>query len=146
MQDGEEAGESNWKSTLYLQGREINLRLPSAGTDQIANGRLPSPPACLPQPISLNARDYFKASLPTLLLVCLCLAQAFGYRLRRVIAAFYFPKVNRQTALPLSMQSHNSPLPYSVLPCSNHYRWLLLLPTQPLSERRSGLCSSTMSS
>lgn len=54
---------------------------------------------CLPQPISLNARDYFKASLPTLLLVCLCLAQAFGYRLRRVIAAFYFPKREKKRAL-----------------------------------------------
>ncbi|XP_008852773.1 E3 ubiquitin-protein ligase DCST1 isoform X1 [Nannospalax galili] len=54
---------------------------------------------CLPQPMSLDTRAYWKASLPTGLLVCLCLAQAFGYRLRRVIAAFYFPKREKKRAL-----------------------------------------------
>lgn len=54
---------------------------------------LPPPPACLPQPVSLDARAYLRVALPIGLLVCLCLLQAFGYRLRRVIAAFYFPKV-----------------------------------------------------
>lgn len=53
----------------------------------------PSTPACLPQPVSLDARAYVRTALPVGLLVCLCLLQAFGYRLRRVIAAFYFPKV-----------------------------------------------------
>ncbi|XP_051055204.1 E3 ubiquitin-protein ligase DCST1, partial [Phodopus roborovskii] len=54
---------------------------------------------CLPQPIGMDARAYWSASLPTLLLVCLCLAQAFGYRLRRVIAAFYFPKREKKRIL-----------------------------------------------
>ncbi|XP_052034632.1 E3 ubiquitin-protein ligase DCST1 [Apodemus sylvaticus] len=54
---------------------------------------------CLPQPTSLHARDYFGASLPTFLLMCLCLAQAFGYRLRRVIVAFYFPKREKKRVL-----------------------------------------------
>lgn len=76
-------------------GREIYLALLLAGTHQTADS-LPSPAACLPRPIGLNATGYFTASLPTFLLTCLCLAQAFGYRLRRVIAAFYFPKVNWQ--------------------------------------------------
>ena len=53
----------------------------------------PPPAACLPQPVPLNTRAYLKAALPSGLLACLCLLQAFGYRLRRVIAAFYFPKV-----------------------------------------------------
>nr|XP_020768175.1 DC-STAMP domain-containing protein 1 isoform X3 [Odocoileus virginianus texanus] len=48
---------------------------------------------CLPQPVPLSTRAYLKAALPSGLLVCLCLLQAFGYRLRRVITAFYFPKV-----------------------------------------------------
>ncbi|XP_006976528.1 E3 ubiquitin-protein ligase DCST1 isoform X5 [Peromyscus maniculatus bairdii] len=54
---------------------------------------------CLPQPIGLDARGYWRASLPTILLACLCLVQAFGYRLRRVIAAFYFPKREKKRVL-----------------------------------------------
>ncbi|XP_047401459.1 E3 ubiquitin-protein ligase DCST1 [Sciurus carolinensis] len=54
---------------------------------------------CLPQPVCLDARAYWRASLPIGLLVCLCLAQAMGYRLRRVIAAFYFPKREKKRVL-----------------------------------------------
>ncbi|XP_075396870.1 E3 ubiquitin-protein ligase DCST1 [Tenrec ecaudatus] len=54
---------------------------------------------CLPQPESLDAKGYLRATLPTGLLVCLCLLQAFGYRLRRVIAAFYFPKREKKRIL-----------------------------------------------
>nr|XP_040143587.1 E3 ubiquitin-protein ligase DCST1 isoform X3 [Ictidomys tridecemlineatus] len=54
---------------------------------------------CLPQPVCMDARAYWRASLPIVLLVCLCLAQAFGYRLRRVIAAFYFPKREKKRVL-----------------------------------------------
>ncbi|XP_007946705.1 E3 ubiquitin-protein ligase DCST1 [Orycteropus afer afer] len=54
---------------------------------------------CLPQPVSLDAQAYFRAALPIGLLVCLCLLQAFGYRLRRVIAAFYFPKREKKRIL-----------------------------------------------
>ncbi|KAI4590379.1 hypothetical protein MJG53_001428 [Ovis ammon polii x Ovis aries] len=55
---------------------------------------------CLPQPVPLSTRAYLKAALPSGLLTCLCLLQAFGYRLRRVIAAFYFPKVCPQPLHP----------------------------------------------
>ncbi|XP_017201334.3 E3 ubiquitin-protein ligase DCST1 isoform X1 [Oryctolagus cuniculus] len=54
---------------------------------------------CLPQPVCLDARAYWRAALPTGLLACLCLAQAFAYRLRRVIAAFYFPKREKKRVL-----------------------------------------------
>ncbi|KAF6074307.1 DC-STAMP domain containing 1 [Phyllostomus discolor] len=54
---------------------------------------------CLPQPVCLNARAYLRTGLPVGLLVCLCLLQAFGYRLRRVIAAFYFPKREKKRVL-----------------------------------------------
>ncbi|XP_006861788.1 PREDICTED: DC-STAMP domain-containing protein 1 [Chrysochloris asiatica] len=54
---------------------------------------------CLPQPESMAAKDYFRTALPIGLLVCLCLLQAFGYRLRRVIAAFYFPKREKKRIL-----------------------------------------------
>eukprot|EP00073_Rattus_norvegicus_P044648 XP_017446794.1 PREDICTED: DC-STAMP domain-containing protein 1 isoform X1 [Rattus norvegicus] len=54
---------------------------------------------CLPRAVGLSAGGYFRASLPTCLLMCVCLAQAFGYRLRRVIAAFYFPKREKKRVL-----------------------------------------------
>ncbi|XP_005411619.1 PREDICTED: DC-STAMP domain-containing protein 1 isoform X2 [Chinchilla lanigera] len=54
---------------------------------------------CLPQPVGLDARAYWKVTYPIGLLLCLCLAQAFGYRLRRVIAAFYFPKREKKRVL-----------------------------------------------
>ncbi|XP_037681770.1 E3 ubiquitin-protein ligase DCST1 isoform X2 [Choloepus didactylus] len=54
---------------------------------------------CLPQPMCLDAGAYLKAALPTGLLGCFCLFQAFGYRLRRVIAAFYFPKREKKRIL-----------------------------------------------
>ncbi|XP_032701094.1 LOW QUALITY PROTEIN: E3 ubiquitin-protein ligase DCST1 [Lontra canadensis] len=54
---------------------------------------------CLPQPLSLDAWAYVRAALPIGLLLCLCLLQAFAYRLRRVIAAFYFPKREKKRVL-----------------------------------------------
>ncbi|XP_003475422.1 E3 ubiquitin-protein ligase DCST1 [Cavia porcellus] len=54
---------------------------------------------CLPQPVGLDARAYWRATFPIGLLLCLCLAQAFGYRLRRVIAAFFFPKREKKRVL-----------------------------------------------
>ncbi|KAG8519994.1 E3 ubiquitin-protein ligase DCST1, partial [Galemys pyrenaicus] len=54
---------------------------------------------CLPQPVHLDTRAYFRASLPIGVLLCLCLLQAFGYRLRRVITAFYFPKREKKRIL-----------------------------------------------
>uniref|UniRef100_A0A8D1BKX9 DC-STAMP domain containing 1 n=1 Tax=Sus scrofa TaxID=9823 RepID=A0A8D1BKX9_PIG len=54
---------------------------------------------CLPQPVPLSPSAYVRAALPSGLLVCLCLLQAFGYRLRRVIAAFYFPKREKKRIL-----------------------------------------------
>ncbi|XP_051012883.1 E3 ubiquitin-protein ligase DCST1 [Acomys russatus] len=67
----------------------------SSDTGLVESNNMP----CLPQPIGLDAKAYWETSLPTCLLVCLCLAQAFGYRLRRVIAAFYFPKREKKRVL-----------------------------------------------
>ncbi|XP_055978779.1 E3 ubiquitin-protein ligase DCST1 [Sorex fumeus] len=54
---------------------------------------------CLPQTVSLSTGAYMRTVLPVAVLVSLCLLQAFGYRLRRVIAAFYFPKREKQRVL-----------------------------------------------
>uniref|UniRef100_A0A452V194 DC-STAMP domain containing 1 n=1 Tax=Ursus maritimus TaxID=29073 RepID=A0A452V194_URSMA len=54
---------------------------------------------CLPQPVRLDASAYVRAVLPIGLLLPLCLLQAFAYRLRRVIAAFYFPKREKKRTL-----------------------------------------------
>ncbi|XP_009994562.1 PREDICTED: DC-STAMP domain-containing protein 1 [Chaetura pelagica] len=48
--------------------------------------------ACLPQPRSMTKQQYLDSGLPLVALVVLCLAQVYTYRLRRTIAAFYFPK------------------------------------------------------
>ncbi|XP_044530981.1 E3 ubiquitin-protein ligase DCST1 [Gracilinanus agilis] len=55
--------------------------------------------ACLPKPVGMNSQDYVKVFWPTGLLVLLCLTQAYTYRLRRVIAAFYFPKREKERVL-----------------------------------------------
>lgn len=82
----------------------------------------------------MDARAYWEASLPTTLLVCLCLAQAFGYRLRRAITAFYFPKVNSQTTLLLNMHTHSSLPALCPTPLLYHYHCVPLAP-QPTPQR-----------
>lgn len=71
---------------------ESRARGPLLGCPSSPLTGLPAP-ACLPQPVGLDARAYWSTAFPVGLLLCFCLAQAFGYRLRRVIVAFYFPKV-----------------------------------------------------
>ncbi|XP_049637562.1 E3 ubiquitin-protein ligase DCST1 [Suncus etruscus] len=56
---------------------------------------------CLPQTLSLSTSAYLRTVLPVIVLMSLCLLQAFGYRLRRVIAAFYFPKREKKRILYL---------------------------------------------
>uniref|UniRef100_A0A8B9SDY9 DC-STAMP domain containing 1 n=1 Tax=Apteryx owenii TaxID=8824 RepID=A0A8B9SDY9_APTOW len=59
----------------------------------------PCPMACLPQPRGMTTDDYLASCLPLGGLALLCLAQVYTYRLRRVIAAFYFPKREKQRVL-----------------------------------------------
>ncbi|KAM6365310.1 E3 ubiquitin-protein ligase DCST1 [Pluvialis apricaria] len=55
--------------------------------------------ACLPQPRGMTRRQYAGSCLPLAVLVLLCLAQVYTYRLRRAIAAFYFPKREKRRVL-----------------------------------------------
>ncbi|NXW64544.1 DCST1 ligase, partial [Eurystomus gularis] len=55
--------------------------------------------ACLPQPQGMTRQQYVASCLPMAVLVLLCLAQVYTYRLRRVIAAFYFPKREKRRVL-----------------------------------------------
>ncbi|KAM9214667.1 E3 ubiquitin-protein ligase DCST1 [Leptosomus discolor] len=57
--------------------------------------------ACLPQPRGMTRQQYVDSCLPLAMLVLLCVAQVYTYRLRRVIAAFYFPKREKSRALYL---------------------------------------------
>ncbi|XP_027641643.2 E3 ubiquitin-protein ligase DCST1 [Falco peregrinus] len=57
--------------------------------------------ACLPQPQSMKRQEYLGSCLPLALLALLCLVQVYTYRLRRVIAAFYFPKREKSRVLYL---------------------------------------------
>ncbi|XP_065276454.1 E3 ubiquitin-protein ligase DCST1 [Emys orbicularis] len=55
--------------------------------------------ACLPQPQAMTQSDYLASCLPLGALVLLCLGQVYAHRLRRVIAAFYFPKREKKRVL-----------------------------------------------
>ncbi|XP_043358200.1 E3 ubiquitin-protein ligase DCST1 [Dermochelys coriacea] len=57
------------------------------------------PAACLPQPQAMTQSDYLASCLPLGALVLLCLGQVYAHRLRRVIAAFYFPKREKKRVL-----------------------------------------------
>lgn len=66
---------------------------PGAGCRQALSAAALSP-ACLPQPQRMAGPQYASSCLPLALLGLLCLGQAYTFRLRRAIAAFYFPKVS----------------------------------------------------
>ncbi|KAM6112536.1 E3 ubiquitin-protein ligase DCST1 [Phoenicopterus ruber ruber] len=57
--------------------------------------------ACLPQPRGMTRQQYAGSCLPLAVLALLCLAQVYTYRLRRAIAAFYFPKREKGRVLYL---------------------------------------------
>ncbi|NWH57639.1 DCST1 ligase, partial [Geococcyx californianus] len=57
--------------------------------------------ACLPQPRAMTREQYVRTYMPLVVLVLFCLFQAYMYRLRRVIAAFYFPKREKTRVLYL---------------------------------------------
>ncbi|NXG69405.1 DCST1 ligase, partial [Baryphthengus martii] len=67
--------------------------------------------ACLPQPQGMMRQQYMESCLPLAVLVLLCLLQVYTNRLRRVIAAFYFPKREKSRVLyfynKLLRQRHN---------------------------------------
>ncbi|NWT54886.1 DCST1 ligase, partial [Erythrocercus mccallii] len=55
--------------------------------------------ACLPQPTGMTRQQYLNTCLPLGVLALLCLAQVYPFRLRRAIAAFYFPKREKTRVL-----------------------------------------------
>ncbi|KAM4880597.1 E3 ubiquitin-protein ligase DCST1 [Sylvia borin] len=55
--------------------------------------------ACLPQPTGMTRQQYLNTFLPLGALALLCLAQVYPFRLRRAIAAFYFPKREKTRVL-----------------------------------------------
>ncbi|NXP42654.1 DCST1 ligase, partial [Leiothrix lutea] len=55
--------------------------------------------SCLPQPTGMTRQQYLNTFLPLGALALLCLAQVYPFRLRRAIAAFYFPKREKTRVL-----------------------------------------------
>ncbi|NWT78082.1 DCST1 ligase, partial [Lanius ludovicianus] len=55
--------------------------------------------ACLPQPSGMTRQRYLDTCLPLGALALLCLVQVYPFRLRRAIAAFYFPKREKTRVL-----------------------------------------------
>ncbi|KAM9324989.1 E3 ubiquitin-protein ligase DCST1 [Gastrophryne carolinensis] len=54
---------------------------------------------CLPIPIHMMSYDYIWACLPVVAYICLSIGQVYFYRLRRVVAAFYFPKREKRRVI-----------------------------------------------
>ncbi|XP_042295667.1 E3 ubiquitin-protein ligase DCST1 isoform X2 [Sceloporus undulatus] len=54
---------------------------------------------CLPEARGMSQRQYLKCAIPLCALVLLCFAQIYAFRIRRVIAAFYFPKREKKRTL-----------------------------------------------
>ncbi|KAL0984883.1 hypothetical protein UPYG_G00149910 [Umbra pygmaea] len=54
---------------------------------------------CLPQPRALTKEDYLWSTVPLLMMALMCCLQVYSNRLRRVIAAFYFPKREKRRSL-----------------------------------------------
>ncbi|NXG06906.1 DCST1 ligase, partial [Sakesphorus luctuosus] len=55
--------------------------------------------ACLPKPRGMTREQYLTTFLPLGTLALLCLAQVYPFRLRRVIASFFFPKREKTRVL-----------------------------------------------
>ncbi|KAL7978091.1 hypothetical protein Chor_005078 [Crotalus horridus] len=56
---------------------------------------------CLPEPRGMSRDEYVKCTAPLGALVVLCFLQVYVFRLRRVIAAFYFPKREKKRIIYL---------------------------------------------
>ncbi|XP_039219271.1 E3 ubiquitin-protein ligase DCST1 isoform X1 [Crotalus tigris] len=56
---------------------------------------------CLPEPRGMSRDEYVKCATPLGALVVLCFLQVYVFRLRRVIAAFYFPKREKKRIIYL---------------------------------------------
>ncbi|XP_031432391.1 E3 ubiquitin-protein ligase DCST1 [Clupea harengus] len=54
---------------------------------------------CLPQPHALTWEEYMWSIVPLLIMALMCCLQVYSNRLRRVIAAFYFPKREKRRIL-----------------------------------------------
>ncbi|KAL4646718.1 DC-STAMP domain-containing protein 1 [Arapaima gigas] len=54
---------------------------------------------CLPQPRALSQEDYLWVLIPLVMMTIMCCLQVYTSRLRRVIAAFYFPKREKRRTL-----------------------------------------------
>ncbi|KAM6226066.1 E3 ubiquitin-protein ligase DCST1 [Porphyrio hochstetteri] len=57
--------------------------------------------ACLPQARGMSRQQYVGSGAPLAVLALLCVGQAYTFRLRRAIAAFYFPKREKSRVLYL---------------------------------------------
>uniref|UniRef100_A0A8C5Q505 DC-STAMP domain-containing protein 1 n=1 Tax=Leptobrachium leishanense TaxID=445787 RepID=A0A8C5Q505_9ANUR len=77
-----------------LLRRTIGAFNTSSGTVETSNNT-----ECLPNMLRMTTSDYFWTCSPVVTLLVLCIVQVFVYRLRRVVAAYYFPKREKRRVL-----------------------------------------------
>ncbi|NXD73127.1 DCST1 ligase, partial [Eolophus roseicapillus] len=91
--------------SIHITGRSLMARLlrSTIGALNTSSDTLleMSNLVCLPRPRSMSQQQYLGSCLPLAVLALLCLAQVYTYRLRRVIASFYFPKREKSRVLYL---------------------------------------------
>ncbi|KFO77960.1 DC-STAMP domain-containing protein 1, partial [Cuculus canorus] len=96
---------SSYHLSVHVMGKSLMARLlrstigalNASSTTQLETSNI----ACLPRPRGMTREQYVRSCLPLVALVLLCLVQVYTYRLRRVIAAFYFPKREKSRVLYL---------------------------------------------
>ncbi|XP_043935219.1 E3 ubiquitin-protein ligase DCST1 [Protopterus annectens] len=54
---------------------------------------------CLPDPTALTRKDYLITSVPVIVIFLMCFLQVYLFRIRRVLASFYFPKREKKRVL-----------------------------------------------
>ncbi|XP_068119572.1 E3 ubiquitin-protein ligase DCST1 isoform X3 [Hyperolius riggenbachi] len=74
--------------------KSVSILNSTADVFEVTNNEL-----CLPDPIHMSATDYFWSCTPVVGYVCLSILHVYVYRLRRVVAAFYFPKREKRRVL-----------------------------------------------
>ncbi|NWY07414.1 DCST1 ligase, partial [Nothoprocta ornata] len=102
-------GALNTSSHLHVDSSNLGRRWrgargAAAGAAARCSAPLPARAACLPQPRAMTTQGYVDSCLPLALLALLCLVQVYTYRLRRVLAAFFFPKREKRRVLFLYNQ------------------------------------------
>ncbi|XP_063802722.1 E3 ubiquitin-protein ligase DCST1 isoform X3 [Pseudophryne corroboree] len=94
---------SHHRLEIFVGGESIIARLLqktiSAFNTSSATLHLSSLTVCLPQPVTMDYMDYLWTCFPVVGLLLNCILHVYCYRLRRVVASFFFPQREKARVL-----------------------------------------------